>query len=558
MPLAGAKAPPGGPAQPRDWSLGVGNTVGIEDFEFGSRDPPGPPDPWDQTDLHRWVQGDNWTGVYGPGVKPYLRARYNWITQPLTMTLAHVPPGTYEIMAWQVTRGFWHTEYQSRPVHIEFTVEGRTTVLRADGSEAAKDVLLGTFINPDDALNVTVGDAWHSILGVGPDCSIAFRGFRIKRVSQTHDGRAMDKPPQTGSRGPVYRVLQSRVIYHGELGVGLPCVVQTPNGDILVQFNTGKDFWPTSRAYLMRSADRGETWGEPQLIVESRLQDGAIHTNVGITCLSNGTLIQPFAEARLRPGWQGFPEPRHPDTAFAQVYVILSTDHGRSWSGWIPVNRGGPMFSPHGRVVEMPDGRLLLTAWGFNHWAPKDMAIDWSNMSYSGYFTSTDGGQTWWDFRKLGVFGETSLVRLTDGATLIACLKQNATRQTFTMRSEDGGRTWTEPKPTGFAGKNASMHLSPAGIPLILCSPVVTEEDRPGFLYYSLDHGETWQEGLRLIEPIPPKHAFAYGVSAQNLAEGKMLVVFYGSDPDKKETGSSPWTTTTNYLAANVVGEMVE
>src|SRR5438093_793255 len=91
-----------------------------------------------------------------------------------------------------------------------------------------------------------------------------------------------------------YKVLDKQVIYNGKLGVSLPCIVQAPNNDILVQFNTGKDCWPGSSAYLIRSTDGGKTWGEPRKMIESRRRGGAIHTNVGITALKNGALILPF------------------------------------------------------------------------------------------------------------------------------------------------------------------------------------------------------------------------------------------------------------------------
>ena len=83
-------------------------------------------------------------------------------------------------------------------------------------------------------------------------------------------------------------------------------------------------------------------------------------------------------------------------------------------------------------------------------------------------------------------------------------------------------------------------------------------ENRPGCIYYSLDRGETWKEGVRLVEPIPPKYPMAYGVSAVNLPGGKMLVTFYGYDPNKPDTGDSPWTSTISYLGSNLVQESVQ
>lgn len=349
-----------------------------------------------------------------------------------------------------------------------------------------------------------------------------------------------------------YQVVEKQVIYNAKLGVSLPCVVKAANGDLLVQFNTGKDCWPGSTAYLVRSTDSGKNWGDPVKLIEPRRRGGAIHTNVGITLLRNGDLILPLADVKVQDGWKGFPNPKHSGHEYAKTQVILSHDNGKTWSELIAANGGLPWSAPHGRLVEMPDGRLLLPLWA------SDIAsgpVEFGKDAYAGYLVSRDGGRTWGEFHKMGSFGEISLVLLKDNKTMLASLKQHPSRLTHVIRSDDGGKTWNQPKHFGVQVKNAILHLSPAGIPLILGSPVEAGENRPGCVYYSLDKGETWKEGVRLIEPISPKYPMAYGVSAVNLRDGRMLVTFYGYDPAKMETGDSPWSTTTSYLASNVVLE---
>lgn len=349
-----------------------------------------------------------------------------------------------------------------------------------------------------------------------------------------------------------YQVIDKQVIYNGKLGVSLPCVVKAANGDLLVQFNTGSDCWPGSTAYLMRSTNAGETWSGPLKLIEPRRKGGAIHTNVGITLLRNGDLILPIADAKIRDESRGFPNPKHGGHEFAKTQVMISHDNGKTWSDPIPANGELRWSAPHGRLVEMPDGRLLLSLWASDlSTGPKEFGKD----AYAGYLVSRDGGRTWGEFQKMGPFGEVSLLLLKDNKTMLATLKQHPTRLTHVVRSDDGGRTWSQPKHFGVQVKNAVLHLSPSGIPLILGSPVQAGENRPGYIYYSLDNGGTWKEGVRLIEPILPKYPMAYGVSTANLNDERMLVTFFGYDPDKKETSDAPWSTTTTYLGSNVVVE---
>ncbi len=352
--------------------------------------------------------------------------------------------------------------------------------------------------------------------------------------------------------GVSFRVADKQVIYNGPLGVALPSAVKAANGDLLVVFNTGKDAWPGSTAYIVRSTDTGKTWTQPQKLLAPVRRKGAIHTNVGLTRLKNGDLILPFADVKIRDESNGFPNPRHAGHELAFTYVLISHDNGHTWSDWVSAHAELPWSCPHGQIVEMPDGRLLLPVWmADSPQGPQDFAKD----AYAGFQTSRDGGKHWGHFHRLGHFGEISLVALPDGTSLLACLKQHPSRQTFVLRSQDGGENWTSPKPIGVQGKNAVMHLSPTGLPLILCSPVREGESRPGFIYYSTDRGDTWLEGVRLLEPLPPKYPMAYGISAINLADNRMYVVFYALDPNKPEKGDSPWSSTVSYLAANLVEE---
>src|SRR5713101_1603344 len=88
-------------------------------------------------------------------------------------------------------------------------------------------------------------------------------------------GAAMSKLARLGmlmaflhnSYGVSYRMVEKKVLYNGKIGASLTSVVKAANGDLLVVFNSGKDAWPGSTAYLMRSTDNGKTWSEPRKLI---------------------------------------------------------------------------------------------------------------------------------------------------------------------------------------------------------------------------------------------------------------------------------------------------
>src|SRR5262245_44070594 len=83
--------------------------------------------------------------------------------------------------------------------------------------------------------------------------------------------------------GLSYKVVEKKVLYTGKIGASLTSVVKAANGDLLALFNSGKDAWPGSTAYLMRSTDNGKTWSEPRQLIAPVRKGGAVHTNVGLT-----------------------------------------------------------------------------------------------------------------------------------------------------------------------------------------------------------------------------------------------------------------------------------
>ena len=358
-----------------------------------------------------------------------------------------------------------------------------------------------------------------------------------------------------------YELIETGVVLDENVGGHLPCVAKALDGSIVVQFNTGVDGYPGSIGYVIKSYDGGRTWRYPiKKILENSSSNGAIHTNIGLTTFSNGNMILPFSKAELKNGYLGFPNPFHSGYADSDVHVILSSDNGNTWGPWISANGNtsgqNPCSSAFGRVVEFPDGRLILPMWAFWNWFTLDSH---PAPTYSGFVISTDMGQTFGPFQWVGDYGEMSLLLLSDQQTLLGvCKKNNAPSSPRIIKSTDMGQTWIEIN-TNFQGsrKNASLHLSPHGVAMLLSSQTGEAIGGSSIIEISQDEGLTWEGAFTVKAPVYDPGRSSYGLSAVNLDNEKILIVDEAHDPRKIEYGGSPWTSTRTYLAYNIVKELV-
>lgn len=161
-------------------------------------------------------------------------------------------------------------------------------------------------------------------------------------------------------------------------------------------------FVPTE-LLLLRSQDYGRTWGEPQILTPP-LEGPSFELCAPITPLRDGRWLLPTSTWR---GWDG----RCPDGM--KMVAFVSKDRGENWPHHVDV-----MVDPAGRViyweskiVEMADGRLLATAWGFDEAEGADLPNQ--------FVFSEDGGWSWTASRSTGLQGQTlTPLALPDGRVL--------------------------------------------------------------------------------------------------------------------------------------------
>jgi len=353
------------------------------------------------------------------------------------------------------------------------------------------------------------------------------------------------------------KILDTFVVHQGTEPALFPGLTRAANGDLLVSFCTRFDCLPGGEAYLLRSSDNGRTWSPPTLILRSKKPDGCVNLSVGLTTLRDGTVLYPCCDVRMTQKW---------DQHDADLVILHSPDHGRTWSAPKPIPVGVKEPFAYGRIIELKNGDVLCPIWG-----KRDAVEMWS----SGLARSRDGGRTWGEYVAIAYdpqavpiycgsadeshcagFNETTLQELPDGRVLAVLRQQGVAegrRELYRSISTDRGKTWAEPARLPLWGTSPSLHLVTSGEVLLgyrnhLGNPQSLTAPGVG-LSTSHDGGETWTGHLLLEDPkgYSYGHEFDAGYPAfLNLDGGQVMIVFYSFDPS--------WPSK-RYLAANILSQ---
>jgi len=355
-----------------------------------------------------------------------------------------------------------------------------------------------------------------------------------------------------------------------------PSMLCTRKGTLIVQSQNSKKPHPQKRIFYpfamstVVSRDGGEHWTEFPL----KDGDNGVNMEGGIIQLKDGTIIA--LETYVTPGDK-------PDTGAGLMYT--STDEYKTLQGPFDITFNMPnaefygssddggrphvAMRLHRRILELPDGDLLTTIYGFQK--GDDEPSDYQpNMKKSRVmlFRSKNKGKHW-DFvstvavdRKAGTegFGEPVIVRVSKGPKAGRLICQMRTGyELYSNHSDDGGKTWTKAKPLVFANidvyktgdwaamfkdvKRKGVLVAPDSKELIgavvdpdlietrsgilvaafgvriaakLCWTIPTHPWNGNYLAFSLDHGETWSHVTRLTSGIDTTHYMAVEETPKN------------------------------------------
>jgi sialidase-1 len=313
---------------------------------------------------------------------------------------------------------------------------------------------------------------------------------------------------QVSTKVPAFEIQDLRWIsWKPPLYHGWPTLARRADGELLLAFSGGREkhVCPFGRLEWMRSTDSGESWGWPQVLYDSPIDDrdaGLLVTPSGTILVTNFTSLAykpllkaaeeakpgapgAFADPKLLEEWQAAERRLSDEQKVAELgcYMLRSTDGGLTWSSRYRV----PLNSPHGPIA-LKDGRLLYA--GISLWEDRKVGV----------CESTDDGKTWKWLADIPHrpqdnpkdYHELHAVEASDGRLICHIRNHNQEnyRELLQSISQDGGRHWTIPHAIDTWGlpshllrlRNGSLLMTyghrrkPIGIQAKL----------------SKDHGETW------------------------------------------------------------------
>lgn len=276
---------------------------------------------------------------------------------------------------------------------------------------------------------------------------------------------------------------------------------------------------------LRRSTDKGKTWQDTQIIVESK--DGESFANpTPVVDRKSGKIILFYAN--------------NIHNARSELYYISSTDHGITWSTPTEVTSlfdsdpiGRPFHLPGpGHGIQLKDGRLMLQVW---HRFSVDLPVNKRQYGVSVIY-SDDQGSTW----KSGGFvpqhtdfpsNESRLAELSNGTILLdARYATSGVHHRIQYTSNDKGLTWSPPSfgtLPAFTAVDASLSKFKIKRETLLMAtrPADTTGRKDLTISISADEGKTWPYSKLIF-----KGAADYSDAIQ-LSDGSIFVLYGRGNP---------------------------
>ena len=312
---------------------------------------------------------------------------------------------------------------------------------------------------------------------------------------------------------------------------------------------------PFGKSVISFSEDEGETWSAPTVAFDTLLDDrdtGLVpfgENGLAVTTFNGGTAslreyaprydVRPALAEYYRAYLKVLDAQPDPDR-YAGSLIRFSHDSGRSFGPIFKV----PVTSPHGPLA-LEDGSLLYVG---NPHVYRDGKVFHDCYRLQCWQIREDGTQTLLGEVPPPPDGHTAeephAVLLPDGKLIVHIRIEHGGVSSlgdfFTVyqsESTDGGRTFTVPHPIGAEDVAGSPPHLLYRDGLLISTYAHRAEPLQLRAAFSRDGGKTWDCDNVIAELPDPHSDFGYPSSVK-LKDGRILTVYYGSDPEKSNHSS--------------------
>lgn len=312
-------------------------------------------------------------------------------------------------------------------------------------------------------------------------------------------------------------------------------LVQLADGRLFfayTRYNDKNNKWhdsETADIYAVTSADGGQNWSEPFLVIKNEAQN---IMSVSLLRLQDGRIAMVYSRKSTIP---------NSSLLDCRPFIRFSSDEAQSWSEPIDIAKVPYLYlvNRNDSLVQLRCGRLILPVSHHLYTATPDLGI---GQGIALFFLSDDGGLTWRQSKeccyphhslKRGLM-EPGVAELKDGRILSWFRTTNGCQ--YKAFSYDRGETWTDPIPASeFPSPSSPMVLKrdpeDGALTAVWNDYSPTRSVRfmggvigrtPLVLAKSHDEGLTWTDH-KVLEDAPD-HGFAYTAM---LFSGRSLYLAY-------------------------------
>ena len=289
------------------------------------------------------------------------------------------------------------------------------------------------------------------------------------------------------------------------------------------------------------SEDEGKTWSEPQLLVDTLLDD----RDAGVVYWNGKIIVSWFCASQAYYNGTSIDEAY--DTKYMGGNYIISEDGGKTWSEIYCMPEG--MFTPHGLILN-PDGGLTSVGylkydkaqrrWGTGIAVRTTTGeMDENGFIWSEAIVIADSDTQYsWDFQEpYGIYND-------DGVLIVVMRSDKGLYQCELQPGETEFSAWhliafVQETPAHMMQHSSGVMIMTYGYRGIYVDPVTgktvsySERNKDGTLgiraRFSYDGGLTWtQEVILSYGLMPASNSSDWGyTSSVELSDGKILTLFY-------------------------------